>query len=177
MDVTASAEWQVRPSAVARVVWPGAVDPLNDGDAEISAYYDSKEAKVSVRLSPTHEAQLLGSVHGTVVGRGPDGFYPAVSVQVQVVAGENAGRSATTLEDGSFTLERLLPGDDEICVSGEGYLTTTVPVHLWAGESHVNVLVTQRPPIARRERWRTSIAIGSGVLRELASVKAPIIVL
>jgi hypothetical protein len=150
MDVTGSAEWQVRPSAVGRVVWPGAVVPLKDGDADIGVYYESKEAEVSVRLSPTHQAELLGSVHGRVVSRGVDGFYPAVSVRVQIITGEDAGRSATTLKDGSFTLERLLPGDDEIRVSGDGYMTTTVPLRLWAGDSHVNVLVVQRSPALRK---------------------------
>ena len=59
-DVTAEASWHLSPSHVARLVAPGVVQRLADGDLDVDAQYQSEHAHAAVQFRGDAPPQLLG---------------------------------------------------------------------------------------------------------------------
>src|SRR5713226_4506771 len=109
-DVTASASWHVAGTAEMHLS-PVGMQATGDGDVVIDADYQSKTARLWIRLTPNHPAQLLATVQGTVYLSDRGWLRPVANARVEVVSGPSLGKQTTTRDDGTYELLAVVPGD------------------------------------------------------------------
>ena len=110
--VTSEAQWSTSAPNIVRIVGPGMLQAVGQGDADITAVYNSRGLTATFRVFAEGPPWL--------VGRGPALEYhiqvidqngaPLEGVLVDIIAGTNAGRSAV-----SDQLGRAIFRDEIVC--------------------------------------------------------------
>ncbi len=95
------------------------------------------ETRRDLTLVP--ESSLVAMLTGEVLSR-VDGAPLSARLLLRPAAGGTALQSASDAE-GAFRFDRLAPGDWALEVEAEGFLKTSRPVHLAAGQRHEQVLL------------------------------------
>jgi hypothetical protein len=145
-DVTASASWHVAGTAGMHVSPEGMV-ATGDGDVLIDTDYQSKTARLWIRLTPHHPAQLLGTVQGSVYLSVRGWLRPVAHARVEVVSGPSLGKQTTTRDDGTYELPAVVPGDIVIRATKNGFVPTELAARIWPGDNRISVAIAVAPPI------------------------------
>jgi protein-L-isoaspartate O-methyltransferase len=118
-----------------------------DGDVAIDTDYQSKTARVIVRLTPNHPAQLLATVRGSVYVSDRGRLTPLANARVEVVSGPSLGQQTTTHGDGTYELPAVVPGDIVIRATRVGFVPSDLSAQIRPGDNRISVVVTVEPPI------------------------------
>ncbi|RED66237.1 MSCRAMM family protein [Cohnella lupini] len=111
----------------------------------------------------------LGNVNGTVT---TDTFAP-ISVNVQIKVLTRAGLIITTLianQDGTFTLDNLLPGNYILSASADGFITTVTSVQVIGGQNAQAVIRLPASPASINGRVLNTVT-RIGLQGSLVTVK------
>jgi hypothetical protein len=140
-DVTAEASWRVSGVAGAHISPLGIVDAPNAGDVTIETRFETRRARVSVRLVPGQPGQLLATLRGTVYIDTLSGLCPLAHARVALVGGPSAGISTTADDDGTFEFTGVVPGEVTVRASGTGFESGKSSTEVMPGENHLSVFM------------------------------------
>jgi hypothetical protein len=146
-DVTARASWHVAGTAEIHLSPVGVMHATGIGDVAIATDYQSKTARVMVRLTPGHPAELLATVRGTVYVSDGGRLRPLPNARVEVVGGPSLGKQTATGGDGSYELPALVPGDIVIRATKNGFVPAVLPSRIQPGDNRISLVVAAEPPI------------------------------
>jgi hypothetical protein len=146
-DVTAWASWHVTGAARMYLAPAGVMQATGEGEAVIDTRYQSRTARVMVRLTPDHPAQLLVTVRGAVYVDDRGRLTPVANARVEVVGGPNCGKLTTTDDDGTYELHALLPGEIVIRAAKVPYLPATLPARIRPGDNRISLALEMGPPV------------------------------
>jgi hypothetical protein len=145
-DVTAHATWHVTGTAEMRLSTVGLMQATGDGDVAIDTNYQSRTARVLVRLTPDHPAQFLATVRGAVYVADQGRLTPLSKARVEVVGGPGLGKQTTTGVDGTYELPAVVPGDIVIRATRIGFIPSVLSARIQPGENRISVVVAVEPP-------------------------------
>src|SRR5262249_22152646 len=140
--VTSQAAWQSSSPAVATVSSAGLVTAVSAGVADITATYQNVSG--SARINIVRPAPVVFEVAGEVRDATSGGVLP--NIVVQVVDGENAGKSARTAANGTYSLSALTPGSMTVNASGADYVTTSQSIVV-NGNIRVDFVLPRAAPV------------------------------
>jgi Carboxypeptidase regulatory-like domain len=146
-DVTTRASWHVGGAAEIHLSRLGVIHATGNGDVAIDTDYQSKTARVMVRLTPGHPAQLLATVRGAVYVSDRGRLTPLVNARVEVVGGPGAGNQTTTGGDGTYELPAVVPGDIVIRATRNGFEPAVLSAQIQPGDNRISLVVTAEPAI------------------------------
>jgi hypothetical protein len=146
-DVTARASWHVAGTAEMHLSTGGVMDATGNGDVAIDTDYQSKTARVVVRLTPGHPAQLLATVRGAVYVSDRGRLTPLANARVEVVGGPSFGKQTTTDGAGTYELPAIVPGDIVIRATKNGFVPAVLPSQTQPGDNRISLVVAAEPPI------------------------------
>ena len=118
-----------------------------NGDVVIATDYQSKTARVIVRLMPGHPAQLLATIRGAVYVSDRGRLTPLGDARVEVVGGLSLGKRTTTAGDGTYELPAVVPGDIVIRATRKGFEPAVLSVQIQPGDNRISLVVTAEPTI------------------------------
>jgi hypothetical protein len=139
-DVTTSASWHMAGSAQMHLSSVG-MQATGDGEVVIDANYQSKTARIWIRLTPNHPAQLLATIGGAVYVSDSGRLSPLANARVEVVSGPSVGKRTTTSDDGSYELPAVVPGEIVIRATKMGFVPADLTVQIWPGDNRISVAV------------------------------------
>jgi hypothetical protein len=148
LDVTADASWRVTGVTDAHISPIGTVDAPNAGDATIEARFQTRGARVSVRLVPGQPGRILATLRGTVFVETLSGLRPLPHARVALVRGPSAGLSTMAGDDGSYEVSGVVPGEVTIRFSRTGFESRETSAEMISGENHLSVFMERIPPTA-----------------------------
>jgi hypothetical protein len=146
-DVTARASWHVGGAAEIHLSTVGAMHATGNGDVAIDTNYQSKTARVMVRLTPGHPAQLLATVRGAVYVSDGGRLSPLANARVEVIGGPSVGKQTTTGGDGTYELPGVVPGDILIRATRNGFVPAVLSARVQPGDNRISLVVAAEPPI------------------------------
>jgi hypothetical protein len=118
-----------------------------DGDVVIDTDYQSSTARVAVRLTPNHPAQLLATVRGAVYVSDRGRLRPLANACVEVVSGPSLGKQTTTHGDGTYDLPAVVSGGIVIRATKIGFVPTDLSAQIRPGDNRISVAIAVEPPI------------------------------
>jgi hypothetical protein len=145
-DVTAWASWHVAGAAEMHLSPVGVMQATGDGDVVIDTDYQSNTARVAVRLTPNHPAQLLATVRGAIYVSDRGRLRPLAHACVEVVSGPSSGKQTTTHGDGTYELPAVVPGDIVIRATKIGFVPTDLSAQIWPGDNRISVELAVEAP-------------------------------
>jgi len=145
-DVTAWASWHVGGGADLHLPPAGVIQATGDGDVVIETDYESKRARVVVRLTPSQPAQILATLRGVVYIYDRGRLRPVVDACVEVVSGPDLGKHTTTAADGTYELPTLLPGDLAIHITKIGFTPKNLSTQIQPGDNRLSPVISIEPP-------------------------------
>jgi hypothetical protein len=119
--VTGLATWSTSDSSIATVNSVGFVTVLRSGRVAIRATYQNASGFVTLDVEPGGLRRYYRALSGWV--RDAAGEALLGGVNVRIVSGPNAGRSAVTGSDGAYQLYDLEVGTFRVQFSRPGYTT------------------------------------------------------
>ena len=146
-DVTARASWHVGGTAEIHLSLVGVMRATGNGDVVIATDYQSKTARVMVRLMPGHPAQLLATIRGAVYVSDRGRLTPLGNARVEVVGGPGLGKQTTTGVDGTYELPAVVPGDIMIRATRDGFVPAVLSAQIQPGDNRISRVVAAEPPI------------------------------
>jgi hypothetical protein len=146
LDVTGRAWWHVSGTAEVHLSPVGVMRATGDGDVVIDTDYQSKTARVMVRLTPDHPAQLLAAVRGSVYVSGHGRLIPLENTHVEIVSGPGLGEQTTTRADGTFELPAVVPGGIVIRATKSGFVPSDLPAEIRPGDNRISLVIAPEPP-------------------------------
>ncbi len=156
--VTQQATWESGNPGVAAVSPGGMVSYAAVGDADIRATYRSVTGttRVTVTAAPVPRFPLSGLVTDAATRR------QVANARVEVVDGQDAGRSATTGGDGVYAIADLIEGTIRIRVTHPDYETVQQPAAV-SGPTRVDVAL---PPRVRISDFYGTYGVGLQVVQQ-----------
>jgi hypothetical protein len=146
-DVTTRASWHIGGAAEIHLSRLGVMHATGNGDVAIDTDYQSKTARVMVRMTPDHPAQLLATVRGAVYVSDRGRLTPLANALVEVVGGPSPGKQATTGDDGAYELPAVVPGDIVIRATRNGFEPAVLSARIRPGDNRISLVVTAEPTI------------------------------
>jgi hypothetical protein len=140
-DVTPKASWRVSGIVGAQISEDGMIDAPANGDLRINAQYASHHVQAQVRLARDRPGLMLTTVRGKVYAERDGTLRPVAHARVEVVGGPSAGLSTTTLEDGSYEFQGVVPVDIVVRATKSGYTAVEGSAYLHLGDNHLNLLI------------------------------------
>src|SRR5262249_17726688 len=119
-DVTASARWESTNTSIAVVSSSGLVTSVAAGDVEIHATCEGVMGSLTLTVARPPGASTF-AVSGIVREVVPNS-HPLAGVRLQITAGPDFGKTATTASDGSFRFPAVTRGLTGVEASKDGYL-------------------------------------------------------
>ena len=164
-NVTGQATWQSSNTAVATVTSAGIVTVLADGEADISATFQSVTGKLHLVISTVPSSfGLSGNVTDAATGAALSGFT------VQVIDGPNAGKTATTDSAGRYAIPEVAKGTTTVAASGASYDTQSRTVTI-AGDTQLDFALRRTAPCVTL--MPASASVGAGASSGQITVDAP----
>jgi hypothetical protein len=145
-DVTSEASWLVSGATNAWISAWGDVDSSGDSDVAIDARFQCRNARLWARLSHEHPGRVLATLRGHVSAVIDGMPRPAAGAHVEVVDGSSAGVSATTVDDGSYELAAVVPGDTDVRAEKPGYDAGRASIRLFPDDNQLDLLITRSSP-------------------------------
>ena len=120
-DVTGFARWSTSDSSIATVNSVGFVTVLKSGEVAIRAEFQGAIGSMIMQVEPGGLRRYFRALSGFV--KDADTLAVLSGVRVEILDGANAGRSATTGNDGAYQLYDLQPGTFVVRFTRSGYAT------------------------------------------------------
>lgn len=121
-DVTAQAQWRSSDPNIVTVSPVGVARAVSPGDAQISAVYLATSGLMRVRVLSGQPPLPLFEIGSSVRAMPTCGTNDGVpGVIVTVTSGLNVGRSATTVNSGSYSIPDVVYGPITLRASKDGY--------------------------------------------------------
>jgi Carboxypeptidase regulatory-like domain len=139
-DVTSLASWHMGGSAQMHLSSVG-MQVNGDGDTIIETNYQSKTARIWIRLTPNRPGQLLATVRGGVYASDRGRLNPLANARVEVVSGPSVGKQTTTRDDGSYELPAVVPGEIVIRAAKIGFVPTDLTAQIWPGDNRISLAI------------------------------------
>ena len=136
-DVTAQATWQSSNAAVVTVSNSGMVAGVGFGEADVSAAYNGSSASLHIKLAP-RTFTLSGVVSDASTG-GP------IEAEVEVIDGDNAGKTARSDGSGHYALAGLMSGTFMLRARATVYDSRDSRVTIANGDARVDIALQRAP--------------------------------
>jgi hypothetical protein len=143
-DVTASARWESTNTSIAAVSSSGLVTSVAAGDVEIHATYEGVIGSLKLAVARPPGASTF-ALSGMVREVAPNS-HSLGGVHLQITAGADFGRTATTASDGSFRFPAIARGVIDVEASKDGYLLWRIGNWVLDEDKQVTVSLYPIPP-------------------------------
>jgi hypothetical protein len=127
-DITGLAKWSTSDASLATVNSVGLVTVIRAGEIAIRVEYEGASAFMIMNLDVGGLRRYYRALSGFVTDA--DTRAKLAGVRVEVRSGPNAGRAATTGEDGAYQLYDLETGSFVVRFTRAGYATTERTIDL-----------------------------------------------